>query len=110
MWVKTRDGYHNLQMCRSIRYGLTHAPDPNHEPGTPSRDLNSGFVNLYYGTQRDGQNSYTDSVTVVEIRPSEEAGKQLQDELHKLDAVLRGESELWDVTELSPIPGKKAHY
>ena len=109
MWVKTRDGYHNLSMCRSIRYGLTHAPDPNHEPGTPERNMNTGFVNLYYGTQRDGQNSYTDSVTVVEIRACEDAGFKLKEELCKLDAVLRGETHLWDVTELSPMPNKKGH-
>jgi hypothetical protein len=110
MWVKTRDAYHNLTMCRSIRYGVTHVPDPTHEPGTPSKDLSTGFVNLYYGTQRDGQNAYTDSVTVVQIPPCEDAANKLTIELRKLDAVLRGESHLWDATEVSPLPNKKPHY
>ncbi len=110
MWVKTRDGYHNLTMCRSIRYGTAHASDPTHVPGTPAVEKCTAFVTLYYGMHRDGQNVYADNVTVVQIPACENAAERLQVEIKKLDAVLRGESELWDAVEVSPLPNKKPHY
>jgi hypothetical protein len=46
----------------------------------------------------------------VQIPPCEDAASKLTIELRKLDAVLRGESHLWDATEVSPLPNKKPHY
>ena len=110
MWVKTKDSYHNLTMCRSIRYGTAHASDPNHEPGTPAVEHCTAFVSLYYGMHREGQNTYTDNVTVVQIAPCTDAEAKLKVELEKLDAVLRGESELWDTCHCSPSPNKRHQY
>ena len=109
MWCKTRDSYHNLAMCRSIRYGVTHASDPNHVPGTPAVDMNTAFVSLFYGMHRDGQNVHSDNVTVVEIPACTDAHERLKAELAKLDKVLQGESPLWDVVDISPHHGKRQY-